>query len=330
MPPTDANPTALEWLLDSDPAIRWQALRDLTATPETEVAGEHAKVATQGWGAALLAAQTKDGTWPGEPRFPEWPTLRTLLLLRDMGLDPDSQQAKRAIERVRGNVQWLMAIAQEELPKDEDISWWHQPFFAGEVEPCINGRVVTLGAYYGEDMQPLVERLLGEQMADGGWNCEQENGSRRGSFNTTICVLEGLLEYERATGGSPAVSAARQRGEEYLLERRLLHRLSTGEVIELDRKEGISFTDLPYPAGWRYDILRALDYFRAAGLAPDARMQEAIDILASKQDASGRWTLGIVHPEEVMAEPGVAEGDPSHWNTLRALRVLRWYQSSPS
>jgi hypothetical protein len=317
--------SALQWLLDSDPAIRWQALRDLAHAPAAEVAAERAKVATQGWGAAILAAQSKDGTGDPASRFPEWVVLRTLLLLHDMGLDPASEQAKRAIARVRANVQWLMNISKEELPKDEDISWWHKPFFAGEVEPCINGRVVTIGAYFGEDMQPLVDRLLGEQMADGGWNCEQENGSTRGSFNTTICVLEGLLEFERATGGSPAVKAARQRGEEYLLARQLFKRLSTGEPILKDRKDGLSFTQFSYPAGWRYDILRTLDYLRAAGVAPDPRMAEAVEIIRSKRDKNGRWTLGPVYPDEVTAEPGTVEDSPSRWNTLRAMRVLDWY-----
>ncbi len=320
--------SALQWLLDSDPAIRWQALRDLAHAPAAEVAAERAKVATQGRGAALLSAQREDGTWPKDPRFPEWSTLRTLLLLRDLGLDPASEEAKSAVARVRANVQWLMAIPKEELPKDEDISWWHKPFFAGEVEPCINGRVVTIGAYFGEDVQPLVDRLLGEQMADGGWNCDQESGSTRGSFNTTICVLEGLLEFELSTGGSPAVKAARQRGEEYLLARQLFKRLSTGEPIEKDRKDGISFTQFSYPAGWRYNILRALDYLRAAGVAPDPRMSEAIAIIASKRNSSGHWTLGPVHPDEVVAEPGATESSPSRWNTLRAMRVLEWWRKA--
>jgi hypothetical protein len=319
--------SVIRWLLDSDPSIRWQVMRDLTDTPGEEVAAERAKVATQGWGDRILAAQREDGIWGDDKRFPEWPTLRTLLLLHDMGLDPASEQAQLALSRVRDNISWLMGISEEELPKDEDISWFRKPLFEGEVEPCINGRVVTVGAYFGEGMGQLVEGLLGEQMADGGWNCEQENGSIRGSFNTTICVLEGLLEYERAAGGSPAVSAARQRGEEYLLERRLLRRLSTGEVIEHDRKAGISFTDFPYPAGWRYDVLRALDYLRAAGVQPDERMQEVIDVIVSQRDASGRWPLGRVYPEEVAGEPGVAEGQPSRWNTLRASRVLGWYSA---
>jgi hypothetical protein len=326
---TKPGKSVIQWLLDSDSSIRWQALRNLQHAPAAEVAAERAKVATEGWGAALLAAQAEGGTWPGgEARFPEYTSMRTLLLLHDMGLDPASEQAKTAVARVRKNVQWLMNIPKEDLPKDEDISWWHKPFFEGEVEPCINGRVVTIGAYFGEDMQPLVERLLGEQMADGGWNCDQEQGSTRGSFHTTIDVLEGLLEFERATGGSPAVEAARERGQEYLLERRLFKRLSTGEAIEHDRKDGPVWTQFSYPAGWRYDILRGLDYLRAAGAKPDPRMKEAIEIIASNRDVSGRWALGIVHPDEVVAEPGVAEGQPSRWNTLRASRVLDWYDNS--
>src|SRR6266508_1406488 len=247
-PPTWQTPkperSAIQWLLDSDPSIRWQAMRDSTDVSDEEIAAERAKIATDGWGATLLAAQSEDGTWPGEPRFPEWPTLRTLLLLHDMGLDPASEQARRAVDRVQENVKWLMNITQDELPKDEDISWWHKPFFAGEVEPCINGRVVTVGAYFGVDMHPLVDRLLGEQMTDGGWNCDQEIGSTRGSFHTTINVLEGLLEFERATGGSPAVKAARERGQEYLLERRMLRRLSTGEVIDP------AWTQFSFPTGY--------------------------------------------------------------------------------
>jgi hypothetical protein len=318
--------SATEWLLSSDPSIRWQAMRDLGLASAAEVAVERAKIAAKGWGAALLEAQYEDGTWPGDPRFPEWPTLRVLLLLHDMGLDPADEQAKRAVGLVRENVQWLMNIPQDELPKDEDISWWHKPFFAGEVEPCINGRVVTVGAYFGVDMGPLVDRLLGEQMTDGGWNCDQEIGSTRGSFHTTINVLEGLLEFERATGGSPEIRAARERGEEYLLSRHLFKRLSTGEPIEHDRKGGPVWTQFSYPAGWRYDILRGLDYLRNAGVPPDPRMAEVIKIVASKRDAAGRWLLGIVHADEVIGEPGVTEGLPSHWNTLRAMRVLARFE----
>jgi hypothetical protein len=317
--------SVIEWLLNSDPSIRWQVIRDLNLASAAEIAAERAKIATHGWGATLLAAQSEDGTWPGDPRFPEWPTLRTLLLLHDMGLDPASKQTQHAVARVQQHVQWLMNVTRDELPNDEDISWWHKPFFAGEVEPCINGRVVTIGAYFGVDMHPLVDRLLGEQMNDGGWNCDQEIGSIRGSFHTTINVLEGLLEFEQANGGSPVVTEARMRGQEYLLSRQLFKRLSTGEPIEDDRKGGPVWTQFSYPSGWRYDILRGLDYLRKANVAPSPRMAEAIEIIASKRDADGRWALGIMHPEEVIAEPGTTEGSPSRWNTLRAMRILRWY-----
>ncbi len=304
--------SVIHWLLDSDPSIRWQALRDLTDAPAEQVAAERAKVATEGWGAELLAQQGADGFWRVGAPNPEWVTLQALLLLREMGLDPASEQARRAVERVRDNVTWQGVLPQ-------DAAWHGRPLFAGEVEPCINGRVVAAGAYFGQDVQGIVERLLGEQMADGGWNCEQERGSTRGSFHTTICVLEGLLEYERATGGSPRVTAARERGQAYLLERHLLRRHSTGAVIEM------AWTQFSFPTGYHYDVLRGLEYLRSARVRPDARMAEAIDLVLPKRDAEGRWPLENVHPDQLDAEPGAEEGQPSRWNTLRALRVLDWY-----
>jgi hypothetical protein len=303
--------TVLEWLLDSDPAIRWQVLRDLADAPIEEIALERARIATEGWGAKLLASQSMDGYWGVGDANPEWVTLQTLLLLRDMGLDPASEAARLAVARVRSNLTWQGVLPQ-------DAAWHGKPLFAGEVEPCINGRVVAVGAYFGEDEQGIVDRLLGEEMADGGWNCEQESGSTRGSFHTTICVLEGLLEHERATGGSPAVTEAQERGQEYLLERRMLRRVSSGDVIDP------AWTQFSFPTGYHYDVLRGLDYLRSANVTPDTRIGEAIDLAASKRDMDGRWALENVHPDELDAEPGVAERQPSRWNTLRALRVLRW------
>jgi hypothetical protein len=166
----------------------------------------------------------------------------------------------------------------------------------------------------------IVDRLLTEQMADGGWNCEQERGSTRGSFETTINVLEGLLEYERATGANPDVAAVRFRGQEYLLERRLLRRLSTGELAQP------RWHYLAFPNGWHYDVLRVLDYLRSAGVAPDERMAEAIGILESKRDADGRWVLEHAFHDQLLADMGEAEDQPSRWITLRALRVLSWYE----
>jgi hypothetical protein len=295
--------TVENWLLASDPSIRWQAMRDLLDMPSDVVAAERARVAKEGWGATLLAPQRPDGHWGDDLSNPEWITLLALLLLRDMGLDPMSDEARRAVTRVHDNMTW---------------HWWDKRFFEGEVEPCINGRVLAVGAYFGKDGHGLVERLLGEQMADGGWNCEQEHGSTRGSFHSTINVLEGLLEHERATGASAKVTAARKRGQAYLLERRMLRRRSTGEVIDP------AFGQLSYPTGYHYDVLRGLDYLRSAGVNPDERVAEAVEVVASKRDTDGRWPLENPHDDELQFEMGEAEGKPSRWITLRAMRVLRW------
>jgi len=307
--------SVIDWLLNSDPAIRWQAMRDLTDAPADRVAAERARVATEGWGARLLALRREDGLWHTGTSDSEWPSLLALSMLRDMGLDPSSEVARKAIRLVRDNATW------------HSRGPWHgNPVFAGEVEPCINGRVVTVGSYFGVDVIGIVERLLGEQMADGGWNCEQENGSTRGSFHTTINVLEGLLEHERVTGGSAEVTAARERGQEYLLERRMLRRLSSGELIDP------AFTLFSFPTGWHYDVLRGLDYLRAAGVPPDARVAEAIDLVRSKRDAEGRFPLENPHESEMVTarvrdlgfDMDEREGRPSRWNTLRALRLLHW------
>jgi hypothetical protein len=300
--------SVVEWLLDSDPAIRWQVMADLTDASAENVAAERAKVVTVGWGAHLLALQGADGNWGGGAYFPEWTsTTPTLQLLRQLGLDTASQQARRAIALVRANSRWEHAA---------------EPYFQGEVEPCINGQAVAIGAYFRQDVRGIVDRLLTEQMADGGWNCEQERGSTRGSFDSTINVLEGLLEYERAVGSHPEVTAARRRGQEYLLDRRLFRRLSTGEVIEPNTGDWLRFA---FPNGWHYDLLRGLDYLRDAAVPPDNRMAEAIGIVESKRDADGRWLLDQAHHEELPVDLGEREGEPSRWNTLRAMRVLRWF-----
>ena len=365
----------MDWLLDSDPSIRWQVMGDLTGEPAEAVAAERARVATEGWGARLLALQDKEGRWgrealpaaagasglpdvatrkllrdlhlislddlagflgldratlfewenepdpdgEGNSKYrsaldwmkssigtlkPEWTSATfTLLLLRDMGLDPASEQARRAVELVRENIKW-----------DHD----GQDYFDGEVEPCINGKAVALGAYFGQKVDGIVERLLREQLADGGWNCEAERGSIRSSFNSTIAVLEGLLEYEGTDGSQRGVATARLKGQEYLLERRMLRRLSTGEVIDP------AWTQFSFPPRWHYDVLRGLDYLRSAGVEPDERCAEVIDLVESKRDADGRWPLENTHPGRVHFDMEEGDGKPSRWNTLRAMRVLAW------
>ena len=310
--------SAIEWLLVGDPAIRWQALQDLTDAPPDEVAAERSRVEHEGWGARLLALEDPDGLWAGGACFPadyRWgqpggqpwtATMNTRQTLLILGLDPESDAARRAIGLVAENGRWENQ---------------RQHYFDGEVEPCINGRTIETGAYFGVDVAPIVERILAERLEDGGWNCEAEHGSVRSSFATTINVLDGLLAFERATGGSPEVRSARAGGEEYLLERGLFRRRSNGEVVHPE------YLDLAFPYYWRYDVLRALDYFRRSGADPDPRMAEAVEVVRAKQQPDGRWLLDRIHHGRVHFDVESPVGAPSRWNTLRALRVLAWWDA---
>src|SRR4051794_8682499 len=306
----------IEWLLEGDPAIRWQVLRDLTGAPRDQVAAERARVEHEGWGARLLALEDDDGLWAGgacfpagyaggEPGQPWTPTMHTLQTLQLLGLDPASDSARRAVSLVAEHGRWEHA---------------GQRYFDGEVEPCINGRTIEAGAYFGVDVAPVVDRILDERLDDGGWNCEAENGSVRSSFHTTIDVLDGLLQFEASTGGSPAVIEARRSGEEYLLERGLFRRKRTGDVVDP------KYLDFAFPYYWRYDVLRALDYFRGAGAERDPRMAEAVEVVRSKRQPDGRWLLDRIYPGRVFFDLEAAVGEPSRWNTLRALRVLDWWE----
>lgn len=318
-----ARQAVIAWLLDSDPALRWQVLRDLAGAPAEAVAAERARVATEGLGARLLALQGADGTWAGAAWNRGWDsTMHVLTLLRELGLDPAGEAARRAVGLVRDRVTWR--------GWDWEGTWRGEgfvgtPFFAGEVEPCINGQVGASGAYFGQDIRRIIDRLLAEQLPDGGWNCEAASGATRSSFHTTICALEALLEYELAGGGDDAVTAARLRGQDYLLERRLLRRRSTGAVIADRKAPGADWTRFAFPTWWHYDVLRGLAYLRRAGAGPDERLSEAIALVESKRDADGRWPLEAQYPGAMPVELDAGVGRPSRWMTLRALRVLDWY-----
>jgi hypothetical protein len=297
----------IDWLLNSDPAISWQAMRDLTDASPEAIAAERARVPHEGIGAAVLASQGADGPWhrAGEP---DWlPTLYTMLLLRATGADPADAAVEAAMVRLEAGYRW-------------DQEFGSKTFFEGEVEPCINGGTLALGAYFGRPMESLARRLLGEQLEDGGWNCEAPK-SVRSSFHTTICVLEGLLEYERAVGSAPEIAAARRRGEEYLLTRGLFRRLSTGEVADP------AFLKFAFPPRYHYDVLRAFDYLRAAGVEPDPRVGDAMRVVEGRRRADGRWLLDESYVEALALPLGEQAGEPSGWNTLRALRVTRWYEA---
>ncbi len=298
----------IDWLLDSDPAVRWQVMRDLTDASAEAVAAERIRIPREGVGAEILACQGADGSWHRDGA-PVWlPTLFTMQLLRATGVDRAEPAVVSAVARLEAGFRW-----------DEEFG--SKPFFEGEVEPCINGGTLALGAYFGHPTESLARRLIGEQLDDGGWNCEAPK-SVRSSFHTTICVLEGLLEYERAVGSAPEVASARRRGEEYLLERGLFRRRSTGEVANP------AFLKFAFPPRYHYDVLRALDYFRAAGVQPDARIGDALQIVESRRQADGRWLLDHAYDEALAFPFNESVGEPSRWNTLRALRVLRWREQA--
>jgi hypothetical protein len=308
------RPAHIKWLLESDPAIRWQVMRDLTDESPSAIAAERSRVATQGWGAQLLALQSPSGHWGAGPKW-DLVTLYSLVALMDLGLDPASKQARRMIDRID---QRLVFKALN-----------NRPYLHGETEPCINGRILGIGAYFKKPNDALAKQLLGEQLADGGWNCEaapfvspKRPPSRRSSFHTTICVLEGLLEYERAGRKSAAVTKARKRAENYLLERRMFRSLRTGQVID---KRWLRFS---YPTFWHYDVLRGLDYLRNAGTKPDRRVGEAVKIVAARRHQNGRWPLNLLHPEPIPLQMETVVSGASRWNTLRALRVLRWHNNA--
>ncbi len=309
----------MEWLMDSDPAIRWQVMRDLGGERTDLVLEERARVANEGWGAELLGLQGPDGRWDGgtyrpgwvdesKPFFDAWTATHfSLQLLCEFGLDPDSPRARQAVALVRDNVRWEANGAL---------------YFEGEVEPCINGLALANGAYFGEAVDGIVDILMSGQLDDGGWNCWADYGATVSSFHTTICVLEGLLGWEIAGGDSSEVMSARSKGEEYLLERGLMRARSTGQIIDP------RFTMFSFPPYWYYDVLRGLDYFRSTGAAFDERCTEASELVVTKRDAEGRLPLENTHQGPTHLEMEGPDGFPSRWNTLRAMRVLKWAGTS--
>jgi hypothetical protein len=282
-------------------------LRDVVGAPAEEVRAERARVAREGWGGRLLELQGTDGQWAGGTYFPAgfasadddsqpWTaTAHTLRLLVHFGVDPADERVRAAVAAVRDNCRW-----------EHD----GQAFFDGEVEPCINGMTVVIGSYFGEDVDRIVARLADDQLADGGWNCWTEFGSTVSSFASTLSVLEGLLAHERATGQDHG--DLRRRGEEYLLERHLFRRRSTGEVADPH------FLEFSFPPRWHYDVLRALEYF---GRNDDPRLTEAREIVRRKRQPDGTWLLENTHPGDVHFALEDGDGKPSRWNTLRALRL---------
>jgi hypothetical protein len=313
----------LDWLLDTDPALRWQVERDLAGAPEDVWRATRARVATEGFGARLLAEHDPDGQWAGgaffpkdfqgetpqEPGQPWTATTWTLNSLREWGVDAAALAG--TAELLAENSRW----------EYDDLPYW-----GGEVDCCINAWTLANGVWLGADVSGLARWFVEHQMAEGGWNCEWESGSTRSSFHSTLSSLKGVLAYEEATGGDDELRAARRAGEEYLLERRLLHRATTGEVV------GPWATRFTYPPRHAFSALNATDYFRAAalhdGTPPDPRLAEAVEVVRAARQPDGRWLQDYVLPGRVWFDVDVPAGEPSPWVTFLALRVLAWWDAA--
>lgn len=298
----------VSWLLEGDPSLRWQVLRDLTDASAETVAAERERVVEHGWTAELLVRQDPDGRWAGALYSPKWTsTTYTLLLLERLGLPHGHPQA------LAGCV----------------VLWNGARFFGGgltlaksirEPETCITGMLVLLASAFGYDddrVPRAVEWLLGQQLPDGGWNCESvRSGSRHGSFHTTITALEALTAYER-DGGPVQVSQATESGREFLLVHRMYRSHRTGEVVDA------AFTRFPFPPQWHYDVMRGLEHFRAVGAERDERLAAAVEVVRRSRRPDGTWRKYAAYPGRQWFE--MEQAGPSRWSTLRALRILDWW-----
>lgn len=313
----------IEWMLDSDPALKWQVERDILGLPESEWQKTRALTATEGIGARLLALQDEDGQWAGGAYFPTREDARalpyvegekgqpyiattwTLNSLREWGVDASA--LGDTADRLDAGCKW----------EYDDLPYW-----GGEVDCCINAFTVSNGAWLGRDMSANVQWFLEHQLEDGGWNCEWIEGDLRSSFHSTLNSLAGLLDYELRTGKNEKVADARKRAEEYLLQRRLMFRLSTGEPV------GPWLNDLAYPLRWNYTIIRALNYFRDSAVfsttQPDPRIAEAAQALAAMANENGRWVTNDRIPGQVWFDVDTPVGEESKWLTFFALRALAW------
>ena len=314
----------VSWLLDSDPALRWQVERDLLGADESTWRATRARVGIEGMAAQLLSLQDPDGQWAGGAFFPkdfdfEGPeaapgagqpftaTTWSLNSLREWGVDPA-----------------LLGDTSERLERNCVWEYEQLPYWDGEVDVCINSWTLSNGIWLGRDMSTLAQWFVDHQLADGGWNCEWVEGSIRSSFDSTLNALKGLLDFEIATGGTPASRAARRRGEEYLLSRKLMYRASSGELVA---ERYIRFAA---PLRWFYNVLNAADYFRRAsihdGTAPDPRMADGIAEIERQRQPNGTWLQARRHPGRVWFEEDAPAGEASKWLTLMATRILVWWQ----
>jgi len=307
-----ANDAVLDWLLEGDPAIRWQVLRDLRGASSASIRREQKRIAREGWGARLLELQYPDGRWAAGIYNPKWTsTTYTLLLLRSLGLEPHHPQALRGCRALLDTGFWT----------DGGINFF--PKAHKHSETCVSSMVLGVVCWFGlgdERVDALAEHVIAQQMADGGWDCRampDHSRATHGSFHTTISALEGLLEYERLRPErARAARAAQARGREFLLIHRLFRSHRTGAIAKSE------FTRFVFPGRWHYDALRGLDYFRDAGAPLDPRLADAFELVEKRQRADGRWPMQGRYAGKTFFD--LKARGASRWNTLRALRVLRW------
>ena len=301
----------LAWLLQGDPSIRWQVMRDLVGSPEADWSAERDRISAEGWGARLLAHQDPEGRWTARLYGKKWiSTTYSMVLLRRMGLAPDHAAAHKACS----------LFLDEGLWRDGGIN------LAASLqrsETCLTGFVLALLSWFRFDdprREELVDYLLREQMDDGGWNCQRDRGARHSSFHTTINVLEGLHEYAEARGRQRVETRrAEAKAREFFLAHQLYRSHRTGEIVNA------AFTRFSFPPRWHHDVLRTLDYFRASGAPYDDRLEDPMGVVQRRRGADGRWLLQNRHPGSTYFELEAVR-KPSRWNTLRAMRVLRWWE----
>ncbi|HEY6329008.1 MAG TPA: prenyltransferase/squalene oxidase repeat-containing protein [Blastocatellia bacterium] len=310
-----------EWLLAGDPAIRWQVLNDLLGAPESAVERQRGRIAREGWGARLLARQDPEGTWAGGQTSdrglysPKWTsTTYTMLTLRDFGLPPNNRQARKACR----------LLLEEGAQPDGGFDYGIWAGWRGQSETCVTGMILSILTYFGyedDHLDRAADNLLNQQMPDGGWNCRRRMGATHSSVHTTISVLEALRQYELTRRRKVrAVRAAQERGREFLLVHRLFRSHTTGEIIKPE------FLRFYFPPRWHYDILRGLDYFQAVNAAADQRLADAIEVVRQARRADGRWRMEYRYRGKTYFQIERL-GAASRWNTLRALRVLKWWEN---
>jgi hypothetical protein len=309
--------TQITWLMEGDPAIRYQTLRDLLGAPEPETSAIRNRILQEGWGKGLMDLQDEQGTWSGALYSPKWTsTFYTLLLLKRFGAPADPRLKKAC----------RLLLEKGFYEKDGGINYW-KTWNQGEC--CVTGMLLSMLCHFQchDDRIPrMIAYLFDQQMADKGWNCERPNGARHSSFHTTISVLEGLWEYEKAYPRGELLREVRNKqreGTEFLLEHRLFRSSTTGEPVHPDMMK------LSFPPRWHYDILRCLDYFQESSTPKDKRMNDAMDLLEKKKTPEGFWKLEKKYTARVFFEMEKV-GKPSRWNTLRVLRVLGWWGDGPS